>query len=365
MNSALDPGLPLPVVKDTDFLSMLAGLADRPPRSLALLRRGGRFLLALPEDREAARRTLDLYQPQRWPARSLVAGLKVAVGAGLHGKILERFVPAASGGGQPGLLEGALPESLGVLLGNPEHRIRRALLSYRTSGGWEVAKVFLGSDGAAALEREATVLAALGGSSTGVPAPVRYLQAGEAAVLRMPYLSGRKIRRGETAGVLDLLESWVLDQPPQALGTFPEWNPIRSALAPLEGGDRALNRLSAENLVPVTRHGDFARWNLLRRPDGGLLVLDWEWGLVGGLPGVDLVHFYGQDARLVSRLPDQEAVGKIASGLQDPASAHYLHRTGWSGGLAAMLACFAFKQGEGHQDNRGILSACLAAFLRA
>jgi thiamine kinase-like enzyme len=44
-----------------------------------------------------------------------------------------------------------------------------------------------------------------------------------------------------------------------------------------------------------------APWNMLRLDDGRLVAIDWEYGRVDGLPGLDLAQFVLQVAMLIER----------------------------------------------------------------
>jgi hypothetical protein len=247
-----------------------------------------------------------------------------------------------------------------VLLGSPEHRVRRAVASCRRAGAWEVAKVAFGAEGAAVLEREARALEELRPRACGVPQLLGLHRGAGITVLRLPYLTGSPAGRGDEGPALDLLERWIGAAAPRPAERFPEWPCIEAALAAAGRGGAALARLRACQLAPVVCHGDFARWNLLVAADGSVAVLDWEWGHDEGMPGIDLVHFFLQDARLVRRLAPREAVAAAVRALGRPRCAAYLRRTGWDAApLAAVVACLAYKQGAGHQDNAAVLAAAL------
>ena len=65
--------------------------------------------------------------------------------------------------------------------------------------------------------------------------------------------------------------------------------------------------LSALANIPVAEvpaaivQGDFAPWNALEQPDGGLLLLDWESGAQRGLPVQDALHFFAVQAYVFRR----------------------------------------------------------------
>ena len=140
---------------DSELLSRVFGILDPSARSLHSLRRSGRLLLVMPAMAEAATRALHLYQPQRRLARWMVALLHGMARVSWQGCLLPKLYLAAEKLAlDPPLLE-VEPGTCGVLLGSPEHRVRRAIASYRNAGQWEVAKISLGNDGAQILEREA------------------------------------------------------------------------------------------------------------------------------------------------------------------------------------------------------------------
>jgi hypothetical protein len=345
---------------DHELLSQVLSCIDPPAQGLRRVRRKGRVLLGLPPGREAAARALGLYQPQRALARLMVAGLRGLARVGLHDCMLSKT--HLTGGSTPmsPALAGIAPGTCGVLLGSPEHRVRRAIASYRKDGSWEVAKISFGEAGARLLEEEARALEQLHRVAAGVPRMLGLHRGEGVTVMRMPYLSGQAVRPGEFADALGLLNEWITDQAPKPVTGFPEWPAITAALSGLEGGERALERLSRERLTPVICHGDFARWNLLRKADGGLVVLDWEWGHQDGLPGIDLVHYFLQDARLVERLSPADAIRKTCLILETPECRDYLERTGWSGDpLLPAIASLAYKQGAGHQENAEMLEEIL------
>jgi len=326
------------------------------------LRRNGRILLALPPGKRGAMRALKLYQPQRLKARVTMAMLRLAAGMGLHRWFLPSLGdPDGIVAAVPGCPK-AVPRTTGILLGSPEHRVRRAIASYEGDGGWEVAKISYGEEGAEVLVQEARILEDLAVHAEGIPRLLGLHRGEGVTLLRMSYLTGKPIAPGRQEEALQLLNRWISPAAPKPACEFPEWPAIQSALENHPAGNRALERLSRECLRPVIRHGDFARWNLRRSKDGSLVVLDWEWGHPQGMPGIDLTHFFLQDERLVRRHAPAEAIRYSLASLESPACRGYLAETGWSGNaLLPVIACLAWKQGAGHQENLPVLEAALAA----
>jgi hypothetical protein len=331
----------------------------------ALMKRGGHPLLLLPASRHAARRTLDLFQPQRIKARAVMAGLRVATELGLHRALLPQV---RYSGGQIEL-HPPLPEitvgTCGFLFGSPDHRIHRAIACYETPHGWEVAKIAFGEAGAQMLEREAAALSDIAPKTQAAPSLLGLHQCDEATVLRMPYLTGAKLHPGEVWGVARMLRGWVSDKSPAPIQDFSEWSAIMSALDDIPGAQIALEKLAGKCLVPTIRHGDFTRWNLLKQPDGGMMVIDWEWGHAHGMPAIDLVHYLAQDLRLVKRLPPQQVIESVAAALQQEDSRQYLEQVGWGDDIDALiLAAIAYPVGAKHQENPEVLQAALRQFIQ-
>ena len=341
-----------------DDLSSVAEALGRPMRGMHLLARGGSPLLALPADREAAQRTLRLYQPQRGIAKLTAGILRITSTFGAHRVLLRKTsaeLPETSGKLLP---EGTDPESVGILFGSSEHRVFRAVLSYRVGDTWEVGKLAAGEDGAVMLDREAEAIRSISPQVPEIPELLGLEKAGDARLLRMPYLTGRSLEPGDNAPVSRLLKSWLSDSPPLPLRSFPEWDAISLALGTIPEGGKIMEGIADLPLRPSIRHGDLARWNLLTTDGGDLKVLDWEWGEPEGLPGIDLAHFIAQDFRLVQRLPLEKVFRETLAALKQPLWQDYLAKCGWQGHESGMiLAYLAFKQGASHQENRSILEA--------
>ncbi len=358
---AAPTGRPVSIpMTDQEVLDQVLACMEPSVESMHVVRRNGSILLALPPGREAAARALALYQPQRTLARLMVTGLRGLARCGLHGGVLSNTRLTGEPTPISPAITGIDPGTCGVLLGSPEHRVRRAIVSYRKDGSWEVAKISFGEAGARVLEEEARALEQLHRVAAGVPRMLGLHHGDHVTVMRMPFLTGQAVRPGESAAALGLLNGWIMGQAPKPITDFAEWASITAALSGLASGGQALERLSRKCLSPVICHGDFARWNLLRKADGGLVVLDWEWGHQDGLPGIDLAHYFLQDARLVERLSPADAIRKTRTILESPDCRDYLEKTGWSGEpLLPVIASLAYKQGAGHQENGEMLKEIL------
>lgn len=71
--------------------------------------------------------------------------------------------------------------------------------------------------------------------------------------------------------------------------------------------DGWLEPLASESWPVVFQHGDFAPWNVLRRADGTLTAIDWEYGSVEGFPHLDAAYYLLQVAALMRRWPPERA----------------------------------------------------------
>ncbi len=349
---------------DTDAIELILAGVDPAGGKLAQVYKNGRLLLVLPDDKQAAMKALRLYQPQRALAKAFVGLLKFGVAAGIHQYLLPGFSRSRS----PVSLTPDFPcmasGSAGVMLGSPEHRVRRAIVSYRASTEWEVAKVAFGPGCWDVIHGEASALESLPEDTEAAPHLLGTHRGPDLALIRMPYFQGSVLNPGESSDAIAVLESWISGNPPVAMAELPEWPFIESALAlhPATGG--MVKQLSKLELTPAVRHGDFARWNLVRLEDNRLMTLDWEWGVARGMPGIDLVHYFAQDARLVDRLPPAEVVRSVGQALRSPECQRYLEKTGWHGNSQlAILASIAFTVGTKQQANEDVLSAAVAACL--
>jgi len=65
--------------------------------------------------------------------------------------------------------------------------------------------------------------------------------------------------------------------------------------------DRRLEVLAGRSWPVAVQHGDFAPWNLIRKPDGALGAIDWEYGTLEGFPYLDLAYYVLQTSALIYR----------------------------------------------------------------
>ena len=87
--------------------------------------------------------------------------------------------------------------------------------------------------------------------------------------------------------------------PPVPLEAHPWVRRIRSYNAPRL--DTWFRYLSDSSWPVVVQHGDFAPWNLIRRPEGKLAAIDWEYGALEGFPYLDVAYYMLQTSALMYR----------------------------------------------------------------
>lgn len=345
---------------DLELVSRVMGILDPAAGSIGAVTRRGRLLLGLPGERKAFAMALGLYQPQRRLARGMVSVLDGLSRVGLQRLLLPTLHLSHQVESLSPPLPPIDPGTCGVLLGSPEHRVRRAIASYQTLNGPEVAKIAFGQGGDGVISGEMTALQSLPSGTPGVPKLLGTHHGDGISMMRMPYIQGKVLDIGDCSDAISLLCSWISSEQPTAIEGFPEWQAIEKALSGNMRDLNALESLKRFQLVPTIRHGDFARWNLIRQPDGNLMVLDWEWGHPRGMPGIDLGHYFAQDARLVRKLSPAAVVAGVLEAMESAACQGYLRRTGWEGeARMALIAGLAYTFGSGQQSNGDILEAAL------
>ena len=347
---------------------------------LYLVKKGGRVLLALPREKEAALMALRLYQPQRFIAKVFAQAITLAVRLGIQSFFFKRVV-REDGGQEPEKdagegLQGSRG-SAGILLGNPDHLVRRAIVSFRAQNGFEVAKIAFGKEGVKLIEREVQTITGLPKGRSGIPEILGTHHREEIGVMRMPYLNGGIFKTNDPEIYINLLSDWLLDEARCPLGSFAEWEKIESVLSALLQREddvsarvnfcARLERLKDLSVKPSIRHGDFAPWNLIQDQTGRVLALDWEWGVPRGVSGFDVIHFLTQEMKLVQRLTPEEIRSAVDAKLQTEPFAGYLEAAGWAGSLDDLfLAAVAFGASSGLDGSEELLRiSSLANLARA
>ena len=281
-----------------------------------LLEGRGRVLAALPAEPAAFVRTLALYRPQKILARLWVRLIRTLHRAGLQGMPLKKWS-----------WPGAKQRSLfcpGVLLGNPNHTVARAIFLLKEKGLWVVGKFIPDPQHQDMLSREEDLLRVASRVGGHAPECLGWKPCGQGGALWTRWLEPRT---GNPAlrDRIQILQDWLLEKTPRPLTEYPAWKTTGP-------GEKTPAHVGAAlRLRPSLRHGDFAPWNLLKNPSGTWVAVDWEEGCAEDAPGLDLVHDLLQEAFLIRRAPFGKAAVNILKTLRQPLVAHYLSTCGWSG----------------------------------
>lgn len=342
---------------DQELISCALGALSNEEADLYLVKRRGVILLALPSRRDFAAKALGLYQPQRWPAKIFARAILCAIKLGMHRWVLEKMTVAASSCAPDPSLAGVVSGSQGVLLGNPDHLVRRAIVSYKGRQDYEVAKIAFGLEGKTLIKKESSTIESLPNEAVGVPRLIDTDFSNNLGMMRMPYLDPCPGGQSGFEDHVALLGNWLSDEPPIPLKDFSEWKGIEQVLSQEPNGEATTERLKGMELVPAIRHGDFAQWNLTSDSNGRLLALDWEWGVARGVSGFDLVHYLIQETRLVKRMDLEDLIPEVESRLGNDPCRKYLNDAGWGGMFRDLLiATTAYYYSQNFDGSEEMLS---------
>ena len=281
-----------------------------------LLEGRGRVLAALPAEPAAFGKTLALYRPQKTLARFWVRLIRTLCHAGLQGLPLKKW--SWPGAQRPSM------DCPGVLLGNPDHPVPRAVFLTRENQAWSVGKFIPDPTHQNLLRREEELLRIAAPLGNHAPRSLGIQTCGQGFILLAKWVESPPAGPSREDRV-KILKDWLLDQPPRPLADFPAWK-FTGAVATIPA-----HLASTLRLRPSLRHGDFTPWNLLKNPSGTWVAVDWEEGCAEDAPGLDLVHDLLQEEFLIRRAPFGRAAVRIQKILHQPLVAHYLSACGWSG----------------------------------
>jgi len=201
------------------------------------------------------------------------------------------------------------------------------------------------------LEQERRVLEGL--PSGAGPELLKFGPFGDGEALLTTALVGKRVPPtvdlGEDLG--DFLASLVVS-PPVPLEAHP-WVGLVRAQPGLDL-DPWFEVLGSKSWPIVVQHGDFAPWNMLRRPDGTLGVIDWEYGALESFPHLDLAYCLLQVLALIQRQAPEKAAEYASRYLiQQPDLALNGEEARTLIRLAAYDAYFK-SQEDGQPDNAGL-----------
>jgi hypothetical protein len=121
------------------------------------------------------------------------------------------------------------------------------------------------------------------------------------ALLTTPIL-GRQLPASlpPAGGVVDFLRSFAVSSP-TSVETHPWVKRLREGRTEGVELDTCFEALGGRNWPVTAQHGDFAPWNLCRKPEGAVGAFDWEYGTLEGFPHLDLAYYALQTSALIYR----------------------------------------------------------------
>ena len=155
------------------------------------------------------------------------------------------------------------------------------------------------------LSNEYQVLSGLRNGSA--PEPIKHGTMGTGDALLLTSLSGKTLpaRLTPASGVEGFTRTLVAGSPMP-----PEEHPWMQRMQERSGTGlhRWLETLAARDWSIVIQHGDLTSWNMLRKPDGTLGAVDWEYGSLEGFPYLDLAYHVLQTSALLYQWKPSRAV---------------------------------------------------------
>ena len=280
---------------------------------MRLLKKKGRPLLLLPNDRHAAAATFALYPAQTAKARLIRNGLRRMAGLGFTvGDRVELKLSKSDGfvNYLSGLVQASGDEAptLGILAGNPASPCQRfmILVFNQQLEPVVVVKTGLHPEARELVVHESKFLGSLPANQAGLPRLRGTFQNNRLDAFATDFFAGDSPNANELGHVSEMLCAWITPNETTRLQEFAEWQALERS-APMDV--RAIPGYEGIRDQVVHRtlyHGDFAPWNIKVDAAGNWTVLDWERGQARGIPGWDWFHYFLQHAILVEKLTDSE-----------------------------------------------------------
>jgi hypothetical protein len=347
------------------------------PRSWPMrqVRKGGQPWLLLPARTRLAARVLDLYPAQTLRARVARAGLRCALAAGVPwgtGRVALRVSTEAPFAQFLAGLGAELPR-LGVLAGNAATPGQRFILVVFDAKNQPVAVVKAGLTERARelVQRELTFLGIVRERTPGIPALRATFESPSRCAFALDFFPGRSPAADDPGGVSRLLTDWIDQREKMLVPNSRAWNELSAACAEHPVYHALTKKLANRVVRAAIVHGDFAPWNIKARDWGDWMVLDWERGSFGGLPGWDWFHYVIQPSLLVARDTTSASVERLERLLALPLFQFYA-RAGGIAGVERELALTyllhhneVIQPSEGLERGRALLAALAARWLKA
>lgn len=332
-----------------DFWGELFPAATGPQKVLRsrVLNRGGRPFLLLPTRPRCAVAALELYPAQTWRARlarRLLAGaVTLRLPLGLPSVLLEvprddslaRFLAAQAGAEEV--------SEVAVLAGNPATPGRRFILLVFNEAGAPAAVLKVGVDpeARALVRAERSFLEeARARHLRGVPELKGVLDDGRVSALSLAYIPGESPQGESESAIGELLGSWLITGQRALLNELGPWKKLEQAGVSDQRVATLARCIGTRPVAPAVFHGDFAPWNIKVSRDGLWMVLDWERGQIGGVPGWDWFHFVVQRSILVEKMPTSLLAEKLRALFTMPDWIGYAEMSGIRGAEDDLLLAY-------------------------
>jgi hypothetical protein len=326
---------------------------------LHLVRRAGQPFLLLPPMPRLAAKSLALYPAQTGKARAAKLLLGLALRTGIKFRLEKVSLPVAADDSFAAFLTQTAnlpPETLppfAMLAGNPRTAGRRFVVMVFGASGEPAAVVKAGGHEAARrlVAREQAFLQAAPPQTSGVPQLRGTFHSPRAQAFATDFFAGHSPGLNEATPPAELLTSWVAANRLVTVKELDAWQQLASASS--EGPlPKVVRELAGARFHPALAHGDFAPWNV-KVWRGRWTFLDWERGVLAGLPGWDWFHFVIQPAVLVRREPTLKLLARLEQLLASDSFVRYARHAGISGAERALALAYlshctrVIKQTEG------------------
>ncbi len=325
------------------------------PRSFRAVKKHGRLLLLLPENRGAAAQCLALYPAQTRFAKLAKAALGTAIRIGVPGILSRQELCWDDAAPLPAFIRaqaGAEPFECGFLLGNPRAEGRRWIIAVLIHGRLSfVVKAGCTQRGNDLISAEIECLRSLPASAKGCPT-LRGTLLGPVSALALDFVGGTSPpAAGVEDRVAEILGSWLQHGHQFSLVQTAAWQEVRRS-APADLVALAETRCTEKPFTAAIMHGDFAPWNI-RAAGDHWTVIDWERGCLLGIPGWDWFHYWIQSNALVARKTECEILARLEQLIVHPAFQTFATRAGIQGRERGFIfayllhAVFVLRQTEG------------------
>jgi len=338
---------------DQKFLSSLGFENQTGKFRWRVFCRGGRVLMIFPDDGKLLRAGIQLYSPQRWPARLAAKFLGCVPGARFFLRSIDLDLPES--GAISRVIKRVPGEITGVLLGNPAQNERRGLILVQGSAQRSrVVKIGTSREARVQIRRELESLERHRNdcpSAIGIPNVFESWEESDFSAFSLPFYQTRTGSGERLAELIRVLQSWQARSKSSSFRSTRSWQQVEKELTSEEKSIAESLRLK-----PSLRHGDLALWNIVQNEDGGLIVIDWETALASDVPGWDLVHFLLTSSQFVEKNSPPETISKVSEQLlTDPRVQNFLSECGWQGNEGLLLRSYLLGRSDAFPDTAELL----------